>query len=539
MAIYTATVLAGAQASNWQFITDWNVVASPAWTPTSIKLDNTDATFTLLEGTDFALSATNVPLAAAGTVTAMVRVDAAGNVIERIDGLNLNLRQVFLQGFPENMLATVLNGDDTMTGSNGRDTFYGGAGNDIMNGLGGSNTFVGGIAGGGNDTFNGASSAANSAFDSANYSGATTGVVVTIRNTGGTAVAADSANTTIGTDTLNWIDAFTGSSHNDTITILNSFTGAFGGFFQVEGGDGNDTIRGNGKTALVFSAVSSDLTVNDGVFVDLGAGTSRSMDGAAADGAKVGVDTISGINQVIGTKFADDLRGSNGTLRETFDGGRGADLINGRGGGTDVANYARSDAGIVVTMSQSVGGAGTVKDGFGSTDTLTGIEEIDGSAFADRLIMGRGKDIAVAGAGNDRLEGRFANDTLYGQDGNDLITGGLGGDIMSGGTGRDIFNFDNKLESQEKLGSRDFILDFQHLVDDIDLSTIDAKSTAGGNQAFKFIGTALFTGEAGELRYQKSSGHTFVMADINGDGAADLMIELNKLINLTKSDFIL
>lgn len=531
MAIYTATILAGAQ-SPWFTEADWSVVASPPWSATSIKLDNTDATFTILEGTGFALSATNVPLAAAGTVTAMVRVDAAGFVIERIDGLNLNLRQAYLLGFPENMLSSVFNGNDTMTGSNATDRFYGGAGNDTMTGLGGFNLYVGGIAGAGDDTFNGSSSAANGAFDSANYSGATTGIIATIRNTGGTAIAATATNTTIGTDTLNWIDAFTGSSNNDTITIVNSFTGAFGGFFQVEGGDGNDTINGNGKTALVFSSAAA------GVFVDLGSNLSRSMDGAAADGAKVGVDTLSGINQVVGTGFADDLRGSNGAIRETFDGGRGADAINGRGG-TDVANYAQSAAGIIVAMSQSVAGTGTVRDGFGATDWLTGIEEIHGSQFADRFVMGKGRDIAVAGAGNDRLEGRFASDTLYGGDGNDLITGGLGGDILSGGLGRDIFNFDNKLESQEKLGSRDFILDFQHLVDDIDLSTIDAKSTVGGNQAFKFIGAALFTGEAGELRYQKSSGHTFVMADITGDGVPDLMIELNKLINLTKSDFIL
>ncbi len=530
MATYTATTFAGAY-DPWFTETDWNVVPGSVGA-TSIRLDNTDATFTILVGTDFALNGSNVPTA--GTVTAMQRVDAAGNLIETVTGLNLSLPTAwaFPNLFPDRLLETAFAGNDTMTGSNATDRFYGGAGNDTMTGLGGFNLFVGGIAGAGNDTFNGAASAANAAFDSANYSGATTGVIVTIRNTGGTAVAADTTNTTIGTDTLNWIDAFTGSSNNDTITIASSFTGAFGGFFQVEGADGNDTINGNGKTALIFSSAEA------GVFVDLSAGTSRSMDGATADGAKVGVDTLSGINQVVGTKFADDLRGSNGVLRESFDGGRGADAINGRGG-TDIANYAPSAAGIVVTMSQSVAGTGTVRDGFGSTDRLTGIEEIDGSKFADRFIMGKGKDIAVAGAGNDRLEGRFANDTLYGGDGNDLVIGGLGGDIMSGGAGRDIFDFDSKLESQEKLGSRDFILDFQHLVDDIDLSTIDATSTVGGNQAFKFIGTALFTGEAGELRYQKSSGHTFVMADITGDGVPDLMIELNKLINLTKNDFIL
>jgi Ca2+-binding RTX toxin-like protein len=532
MVSYVSTVFAGAQSQPWHNVTDWNVVATPAWTPTSIRLDNADSTYTLLTGTGFALNGSNAPTA--GTVTAMQRVDAAGNLIESVTGLSLNLPQAWASPnlFPDNLLQTVFNGNDSMTGSAGTDRFYGGAGNDTMTGLGGFNLYVGGIAGAGDDTFIGAATGAGGAFDQVSYAGATTGIRASIRNSGATAVAVDAANLTIGTDTLVRMDALTGSDHGDAITIARTYTSKFGGFFQVEGGDGNDTITGNGKTALVFFSAAA------GILADLGAGLSRSLDGTVLDSAHVGQDGLSGINQVIGTRFADSLSGSNSAAREAFEGGRGNDVINGRGG-YDVAQYSRSTAAIVVGLSQSVAGAGTIRDGLGTVDAIAGIEEITGSAFADRFVLGKGRDTVVAGGGNDRIDGRFANDTLYGGDGHDLIIGGLGGDILSGDAGRDIFDFNSRLESQSALGNRDFILDFQHNVDDIDLSTIDARGTQAGNQAFTFIGAKAFSGAAGELNYSKSSGHTFVAGDINGDRAADFLIELNKLINLGKGDFIL
>lgn len=524
MATYVSTVHAGAQAQPWQSVTARTVVAAESTPPTVIKLDNTDATFTLLIGIDLALTGSTPT---GGTVTSMQRVDAAGNIIESVSGLAINLATAWPAFFPLTLLSSAFGGDDTMTGSAGLDRFYGGAGADTMTGLAGTNLYIGGIAGAGNDTFIGQATSAGGAFDIVSYESAVAGVTVNIVNGAGSATG----DAGVGTDTLRNMDAFRGSSHNDTITIASNYSGKFNGFFQVETGDGDDTVTGNGKTALVFYGADA------AVFVDLAAHVSRSRDGATTDSAHVGEDTLTGIGQVVGTEFADSLAGS-AAAREKFEGGKGADIIAGRGG-FDVAIYTNATTGISVTLSQSVAGSGRVADGTGSTDTISGIEEIDGSAFADRFVMGKGKDTVLGGSGNDRIEGRAANDILYGDAGNDRLTGGLGGDYLTGGAGRDIFDFNALAESTSKAGFRDFILDFQHLVDDIDLSTIDAKAHTGGNQAFKFIGTALFSGAEGELRYQKSSGHTFIMGDTNGDGVADLMIELNKLINVTKSDFIL
>ena len=75
--------------------------------------------------------------------------------------------------------------------------------------------------------------------------------------------------------------------------------------------------------------------------------------------------------------------------------------------------------------------------------------------------------------------------------------------------------------------------------DRLHLSSVDANSAAGGNQAFAFIGTGDFTGTAGDLRYEQLSGSTYVSGDTNGDGVADFMIRLDGLHTLGSGDFVL
>ncbi|HEX9946101.1 MAG TPA: RTX toxin, partial [Allosphingosinicella sp.] len=45
-------------------------------------------------------------------------------------------------------------------------------------------------------------------------------------------------------------------------------------------------------------------------------------------------------------------------------------------------------------------------------------------------------------------------------------------------------------------------------------------------QAFAWIGSAAFTGSAGQLRAFEQSGTWFVEGDTDGDGSADLVIAL-------------
>jgi Ca2+-binding RTX toxin-like protein len=127
---------------------------------------------------------------------------------------------------------------------------------------------------------------------------------------------------------------------------------------------------------------------------------------------------------------------------------------------------------------------------------------------------------------------------MNGANGFDTLTGGFGRDTMAGGLHRDIFDFNSAAESGTVAFTRDVITDFQKGVDDIDLSTIDAKSGAG-NQAFTFIGQAAFSGAKGQLHIKFAGPHTIVEGDIDGNKVADFSIQLNGHKVLTAGDSIL
>ena len=100
-------------------------------------------------------------------------------------------------------------------------------------------------------------------------------------------------------------------------------------------------------------------------------------------------------------------------------------------------------------------------------------------------------------------------------------------------------------ETTKIAATRDVIKDFAHLVDKIDLKTIDASTTIAADQAFKFIGSVAFHKVAGELNFVKTdlagtvNDKTIVRGDLNGDGVADFHIELSGLKTLSAADFIL
>ena len=118
---------------------------------------------------------------------------------------------------------------------------------------------------------------------------------------------------------------------------------------------------------------------------------------------------------------------------------------------------------------------------------------------------------------------------------------------MTGGALRDVFDFNFANETGKTGATRDRITDFQHGVDDIDLSNIDANGSAAGNTAFTFLAAkgAAFTGVKGQLIWSQinvanpTSDKTIISGDINGDKVADFQIELTGLKAITKGDFIL
>ncbi|MBV8685162.1 MAG: M10 family metallopeptidase C-terminal domain-containing protein [Alphaproteobacteria bacterium] len=156
---------------------------------------------------------------------------------------------------------------------------------------------------------------------------------------------------------------------------------------------------------------------------------------------------------------------------------------------------------------------------------------IRGGAAGDTLVGGQQIDFLYGGAGNDQL---------YGQGGNDLLQGDFGADQLRGGFGDDRFVYLSASDSTDQ--GMDVILDLEPGHDRIDLSAIDADPELNGDQAFTFIGDGDFSGTAGELRaYQGEGSSWFVEGDVDGDGTADLLIQVNTFGGhvVQASDFIL
>ncbi|HEX8216588.1 MAG TPA: hypothetical protein VF577_03895 [Allosphingosinicella sp.] len=176
---------------------------------------------------------------------------------------------------------------------------------------------------------------------------------------------------------------------------------------------------------------------------------------------------------------------------------------------------------------------GNIVTGNASNNTISTSTTVTGQPRATEL-----EDTIYGMGGADTIASAGGADVVDGGAGNDTITGGLGADVLTGGTGADrfVYNF----ASETAVGAHDVITDFSRAeADKISLNAIDANANASGNQNFSFIGMSAFSGVAGQLRYSQADGKTFVSGDVNGDRAADFMIELSGLVSLASTDFIL
>ena len=163
---------------------------------------------------------------------------------------------------------------------------------------------------------------------------------------------------------------------------------------------------------------------------------------------------------------------------------------------------------------------------------------LTGTTKADTLTGGAAEDTINGLGGNDTLSGAGGADTINGGDGADTLIGGAGADRLTGGAGADTFTYQALGDSSVLLA--DFITDFSTAQGDkIGLSAIDANTGLAGDQAFSWIGTSVFSGVAGQLRYYQSGGDTFVTGDVNGDGLGDFLIQIDPLITLAPNNFFL
>ena len=318
-----------------------------------------------------------------------------------------------LQGTAQNTIGAgtdTLIGFENLTGSGFNDTLSGDAGNNVLNGGAGTG-------------------------DTLSYANATGGVTVSLALT--TAQNTVSA----GTDTISLFENLTGSNFDDTLSGdagANTLKGSIGndtlngndgadlldggvGNDTLNGGDGSDTFIGEAGNDVMDGGAGSDIVdysaIASGVTVDLSSTAAQNTGGA-------GTDTLSNIENLVGTGFDDVITAS------------AADNILVGGLGTDTLSYAGATAGVTISLasgaSQATGGSGT--------DTVSGFENLTGSAFADSLSGDTNANVIHGGDGADTVNGDAGADTLYGDAGADTVSGGVGTDTLYGGADNDTLS---------------------------------------------------------------------------------------------------
>lgn len=205
-------------------------------------------------------------------------------------------------------------------------------------------------------------------------------------------------------------DYVSGGSGNDTVggaTDRDEMHGDAGDDLLL-GDDGSDTMYGEeGNDILRGGAGGEDMfggNGNDRLFGEL---LDDDMDGEGGDDILIGAH---GIDAMKGGSGDDWLRG--GTNKDDYAGG----------GGTDTASFAPAmpsddipnPQGVTVSLPAGLA------QGPGGQDTLSGLENVNGSAFNDDITGDAADNVIDAGPGDDDVVGGGGADTMYGGLGDDL-----------------------------------------------------------------------------------------------------------------------
>jgi Ca2+-binding RTX toxin-like protein len=364
------------------------------------------------------------------------------------------------------------------------------------------------------------------------YGPAGPGEVVSV--TGGIVTGADSVSAWSWNATTQTLTQ-TAAQANDTIrgTSVNDIIYAGDGTDEVFGLDGNNILyAGTGNDSL-FGGLGADTMVgssgNDVFYSGGGTELMQSGNGYATFYGGAGSDTMLGAGVIdvfyagSGTEF---MQG--GPDVNYFYGSTGAETMIG-GAGFDY--YFVNSTATVITQG-SVDGESAV---YASVDfqlpaniqelALTA-SDVTGQANSgyDSLFGGTNDStVLIGGAGGDYMVGGTSNSTLI---------AGTGTDLMFGQSGNTDFVFRSPQDAQPGANPT-YIGNFTQGQDKIDLSAMQA------GHPMSFIGSAPFTGVAGQVDYTQSGGDTFVEGDLTGAGTADFEIELYGTIALTASDLIL
>jgi hypothetical protein len=305
-------------------------------------------------------------------------------------------------------------------------------------------------------------------------------------------------------------------------------------------------VVGDDRTRMAVVKINGTLSETSGQVSLYDAGTLIAVsDVSAASGGQFSLSTQSGLSAgkhnltAVWTDSAHTVSAASSELIVTIDNQAANAAITeismtkaGRGNTVSLLGSASDDFGGAVSVD-------VYRDGqkAGTSTTANGawqFDDVKASNAVHTYTLG-----ATDAAGNQAsmtqtlIVGTQGADTIKGGAGAELIFGGAGADILTGGGGNDTFIWSGSNEApyvmiKNKLARPEQITDFS-AGDKLDLTGLGHLDFSGQSQ----------TTSADHVNWYFSGGDTFVVADSNGDGKPDFIVQLIGQHALTANDFLL
>jgi Ca2+-binding RTX toxin-like protein len=340
-----------------------------------------------------------------------------------------------------------------------------------------------------------------------------------------------------------------------------------GGNDTLDGGDGNDRLVGDvgtagddvlkggaGSDTLVSAGGSDSLDGGDGIDIADYSGASGKViinlvgglvtkDPNLLAGTNAGVDSLTGIEVVIGTAFGEAITG--GAQAETLAGDGGNDLIDGGVGADCLMGGAGNDQITVAGGDTADGGDGADGLVFGGAvrvDAVAGAATMAGETIRFSLfetyVLSAADDVFLGSGAAENVQGGAGQDSLFGGGGADMLIAGTGRDTVEGGAGADTMETtggDDELSYASDVGGVGMTIDgvtagiFGDAAGDLAKGFLILRGGSGNDslQAAPIASTLI--GGAGEDRLlggagaDSLSGGTFNDLIVGGSGADTLL----------------